>query len=220
MICFESYGGLKLLQIGPDDLFFYPRPLQGYPEPSNDGFRGVSEWFQRGLKFTFFLKEGSRNGRMIRFESYGGLKLPQIGPDDLFFYPRPLQGHPEPSNDGFRGVSEWFQRGLKFTFFLKEGSRNGRMIRFESYGGLKLPQIGPEGMFFYIWHLQGHPEPFSDGFRGVSEGFQKPRGFRVVSEGSETVWFQSGFRGSETAWFQSGFRGSETAWFQRGFRGV
>ena len=32
----------------------------------------------------------------------------------------------------------------------------------------------------------------------VSEGFQrdlKPCGFRGVSEGSETVWFQGGFRG-------------------------
>ena len=40
------------------------------------------------------------------------------------------------------------------------------------------------------------------GFRGVSrvvsERFQrglKPSGFRGVSEGSETVWFQRGFRG-------------------------
>ena len=79
----------------------------------------------------------------------------------------------------------------------------------------------------------------------VSEGVQrdlKPCGFKGVSEGSETVWFQRGFKGvwkrvvsegfqrglkpcgfrgvsegSETVWFQSGFRG---AWFQRGFRGV
>ena len=72
------------------------------------------------------------------------------------------------------------------------------MIRFESHGGLKLSQIGPDDLFFYIWFLQGHPEPSSDGFRGVSEGFQrglKPCGFRGVSEGSETVWFQRGFRG-------------------------
>ena len=88
-------------------------------------------------------------------------------------------------------VSEWFQRGLNLIFFFKEGSRNGRMIRFESYGGLKLPQIGPDDLFFYIWPLQGHPEPSSDGFRGVSEGFQ--RGLKPC--GSETVWFQRGFRG-------------------------
>ena len=71
------------------------------------------------------------------------------------------------------------------------------MIRFESYGGLKLPQIGPDDLFFYIRPLQGHPEPSSDGFGGVSEGFQsglKPCGFRGVSEWSETVWFQRGFR--------------------------
>ena len=52
----------------------------------------------------------------------------------------------------------------------------------------------------------------------VSEGFQrglKPCGFRRVSEGSETVWFQRGFKG-----FRGVSEGSETVWFQRGFRGV
>ena len=43
---------------------------------------------------------------MIRFEPYGVSKVDEIGPDDLFCYIRPLQGHPEPSSDGFRGVSE------------------------------------------------------------------------------------------------------------------
>ena len=67
---------------------------------------------------------------MIRFKSYGGWKLPQIGPDDLFFYIRSLQGHPEASSLGFRGVwnqsethlmvLEWFQRGLKLIFFFKK----------------------------------------------------------------------------------------------------
>ena len=33
------------------------------------------------------------------------------------------------------------------------------------------------------------------GFRGVSERGLKPCGFRGVSVGSETVWFQTGFRG-------------------------
>ena len=48
----------------------------------------------------------------------------------------------------------------------------------------------------------------------VSDEFQrglKPCGFRGVSEGSETVWFQRGLEGSETVWFQR---------FQRGFRGI
>ena len=82
-------------------------------------------------------------------------------------------------------VLEWFQRGLKLTFFL-EGFRNGRIICFELYGGLKLLQIGPDDLFFYIWPLQGHPKPSSNGYRGVSEGFQrglKPCGFRGVSRG-------------------------------------
>ena len=135
----------------------------------------VSEWFQRGLKLSFFLK-GPRNGGMIRFESYGGLKLFQIGPDDLFFYPRPLQGHPEPSSDGFRGVSEWFQRGLKFIFF-QEWSRKGRMIRFESYGGLKLSQIGPDDLFFCFF-IYGLSKAIPSRPVMVSEGLQ--RGFRVV----------------------------------------
>ena len=56
------------------------------------------------------------------------------------------------------------------------------MIHFESYGGSKLDEIGPEELFCYIWPLQGHPDASSDGFRGVSEG-------------SETAWFQRGFRG-------------------------
>ena len=56
---------------------------------------------------------------MIRFELYGGSILDEIAPDDLFCYIRLLQGHPEASSDGFRGVSEGsvvsegFQRGLK-----------------------------------------------------------------------------------------------------------
>ena len=43
----------------------------------------------------------------------------------------------------------------------------------------------------------------------VSEGFQsdlKPCGFRVVSEWSETAWFQNGSEWSETVWFQRGLR--------------
>ena len=64
-------------------------------------------------------------------------------------------------------------------------------------------------------------EGFQSGLRGVrncvvSEGFQsglKPRGFRGVSEWSETVWFQSGSEWSETVW-------SETVWCQKGFRGL
>ena len=51
---------------------------------------------------------------------------------------------------------------------MKECSGNGRIICFELYGGLKLPQIGPDNLFFHIWPLQDHPESSSDGFRGVS----------------------------------------------------
>ena len=231
-------------------------------------------WFQRGLKLTVFLKKRLRNGSMIRFESYGGSKLDEIGPDDLFCYTRPLQGHPAASSDGFRGVSEgsetrlflkkapkwlydsfwiirqleigWnrprrpvllhtapqaiprrpvmvskgFQRGLKLSLCFKRRLRNGCMIRFKSYGGSNLDEIGPDDLLCYIRPLQGYPEASSDGFRGVSQG-------------SETAWFQRGFR---TVWnrvvsegFQRGLKpcdfrgvseGSETAWFQRGFKGV
>ena len=70
----------------------------------------------------------------------------------------------------------------------------------------------------------------------VSEGFQrglKPCGVRAVSEGSETVWFQRGFRGVWNRLVSDGFQrglkpcgfrgvseGSETVWFQTGFIGV
>ena len=43
------------------------------------------------------------------------------------------------------------------------------------------------------------------GFRGFQSGL-KPCGFRGVSEWSETVWFQRGFR-MVSEGFQSGFRG-------------
>ena len=71
--------------------------------------------------------------------------------------------------------------------------------------------------------IYGYPEASSDGFRGVSEG-------------SETVWFQKGFqrglkpcegfqRGLKPCGFRGVSEGSETVWFQRGlkpcgFRGV
>ena len=70
----------------------------------------VSEGFQRGLKPSLFFQRMLRNGCRIRFESYGGSKFEEIGPDDLFCYIRLLQVHPEASTDGFRGLS---QRGLK-----------------------------------------------------------------------------------------------------------
>ena len=114
MIRFESYGGSKLDEIGPDDLFCYIRPLQGHPEASSDGFREVSE----GSETLPFLKRRFRNVCVIRFESYGGSKFDEIGPDDMFCYTRPLQGQPEASSDGFRGVSE----GSETVPFLKKGS--------------------------------------------------------------------------------------------------
>ena len=101
-ICFALYGLLQTLSRGEKRWFQTSlKPVWNRP----DGFRLVSDYSETHL----FWKRKLRNGRMIRFESYGGWKLPQIGPDDLFFYTRPLQGHPEPSSDGFRGVSEWFQ---------------------------------------------------------------------------------------------------------------
>ena len=78
---------------------------------------------------------------------------------------------------GFRGVSE----GSETSFFFRRRLRNVCMIRFESYGGSKLDEIGPDDVFCYVRLFQGQPEASSDGFRGVSEG-------------SETVWFQRGFR--------------------------
>ena len=59
---------------------FATHGLQGHPEASSDGFRGVSEGSETPLCF----KRRLRNGCMIRFESYGGSKLDEIGPDDLF----------------------------------------------------------------------------------------------------------------------------------------
>ena len=74
------------------------------------------------------------------------------------------------------------------------------MIRFESYGGSKLDEIGPDDLFCYIRLLQGHLEASSDGFSGGAKG-------------SETVWFQKGF--------SEGFqRRLKPCGFRRGFRGV
>ena len=68
------------------------------------------------------------------------------------------------------------------------------MMCFESYGGSKLDEIGPDNLFCYIRPVKAIPKrPVM-----VSEGFQrglKPCRFRVVLEWSETVWFQRGFRG-------------------------
>ena len=127
------------------------------------------------------VSEGSETHRFFlkRFgNSYGGSKLDEIGPEELFCYIWLLQGHPKASSDGFRGVSE----GSETLPFFKRRFRNGFMIHLESYGGSKLDEISPDDLFCYIRLLQGHPEASSDGFRGVSEG-------------SETVWFQRGFRG-------------------------
>ena len=56
------------------------------------------------------------------------------------------------------------------------------MICFESYGGSKLDEIASDNLFCYIRLLQGHSKASSNTFRKVLEG-------------SETVWFQRGFRG-------------------------
>ena len=96
-------------------------------------------------------------------------------------------------------VSDWFQTTLKLAFFFKEGSETT------------------------CFSIHGHPEPSSDGFRGVSEWFQRSLklcGFRMVSEGSETVWCQSGSEGLKSRGFRVVSEWSETAWFQSGFRGV
>ena len=113
-----------------------------------------------------------------------------------------IHGHPEPSSDGFRGVSELFWSGPKLcgfrgvpewseTVWFQRGFRvvSNRVVLEGFQNGLK--RCGFRG--------------FQRGFRVVSgvwnrvvsEGFQsglKPCGFRVVSEWSETAWFQSGFR--------------------------
>ena len=72
-------------------------------------------------RLVLLLSKGKRfrNGRMIRFETYGGSKLDEIGPDDLLCYIRPFQSHREASSDGFRGVSE----GSEAVPFLEEGSK-------------------------------------------------------------------------------------------------
>ena len=97
-------------------------------------------------------------------------------------------------------------------------------IRFASYGRFLTLSRGEkrwfqtslklEGSETNCFSIHGHPEPSSDGFRGVSEWFQsgpKLCGFRGVPEWSETVWFQRGFRMVSdrvvSEGFQSGFRG-------------
>ena len=102
----------------------------------------VSKGFQ-GLKPYLFLKEGP--GRVIRFESFGGSKLDEIGPDDLFCYIRLLQGRPEVSRDGSRGfqrgfrrVSEGFRRGFQTAGFRFQGDRRG-------------PNLNPDVKNPYVW---------------------------------------------------------------------
>ena len=88
-----------------------------------------------------------------------------------------------------------------------------------------------EGSKTICFSIHGHPEPSSDGFRVVSE-WSETVWFQRVPEWSETVWFQRGFRvvsnrvvseGFQSGLKLCGFRGvsewSETVWFQRGFRG-
>ena len=73
--------------------------------------------------------------------------------------------------------------------------------------------------FFFL--LERHLAQVA-GSLSVSEGFQralKPCGFRGVSEGSETVWFQRGFkRDLKARGFRGVSEGSETVWSKRGFR--
>ena len=92
---------------------------------------------------------------------------------------------------GFRGSeTAWFQRGLKPVWNPPDGFR---LVS----EGLKVTFFLKEGSETTCFSIHGHPEPSSDGFRGVSEWFQKGLklcGFRGVSEWSETVWFQRGFR--------------------------
>ena len=89
-----------------------------------------------------------------------------------------------------------------------------------------------EGSETTCFSIHGHPEPFSDGFRGISEWFQrglKLCGFRGLSEGSETVWFQRSLRGVVSEEFERGLKpcgfrevseGSESVCGFRGFRVV
>ena len=173
MIRFESYGGSKLDEIGPDDLFCYIRLLQGHPEASSDGFRGVSE----GSETVPFLKKVLE----WLYDSFWIIWRLEIGWNRSRRLVLLHTASPRPS----RGVQWWFQRGFRGVWnrpFFKKRFRNGSMIRFESYGGSKLDEIGPDDLCGYIRLLQGHPEASSDGFRRVSEG-------------SETVSFQKGFRG-------------------------
>ena len=113
---------------------------------------------------------------------------------------RPLQGHPEPSSEGLRGVSEGSEtEGLEMAVWC--------VLNYTAVQNWMKSVLD-------IRLVQGHPEA----------SFQrdlKPCGFRGVLEGSETVWFQRGFRGVWNRVVSEGFqRGLKTVWFQRGFRGV
>ena len=142
----------------------------------------------------------------------------------------------------------------KLVFFSDFGVPESVLtIRFALYGLFQTLSQGEKRWFQTslkpVWNR-------ADGFRLVSEVL-KPRGFRgfethlffltkapkrpvflstaipsrpvMVSEGSETVWFQRGFRVVETVWFQRGFRvvwnrvvseGFQSGLKACGFRGV
>ena len=120
-----------------------------------------------------------------------GSQVSKTGVFLRFFFGRV---HPSQGKQG-SSVKNW-------VFFAFLGVRNVLTIRFALYGRFLTPSRGEkrwfqttlklEGSETICFSILGHPEPSSDGFRGISEWFQsgpKLCGFRGVPEWSETVFF-------------------------------
>ena len=140
---------------------------------------------------------------------------------DFFWLGAPLSGNPAVECQKLRVFCDFFWSGAplsgktrvecqKLGFFCVFGGSETVLktvltIRFALYGRFLTPSRGEkrwfqttlklEGSKTIFFSIHGHPEPSSDGFRGVSEWFQSgPKLCGLSSEWSETVWFQSGFK--------------------------
>ena len=150
------------------------------------------EHLQGGLMYALVFA-GRRAGRWTFAWQAWGSKLDEIGPDDLFCYMR--LRHPEASSDGFRGVSEGFQRGLKPSLFLKEGSEMCVCFVLNHMAARNWMKSVPTTCFATYGFFKAIPRrPVM-----VSEGFQRGLKGSVASEG-----FQ---RGLKPCGFRGGFRG-------------
>ena len=172
------------------------------------GFRGVSEgsetvWFERGLKDSLFYKKAPKCLYDL-FWIIWRLKIGWNRSRPLVLYMRLLQGHPEASSDGLRGVSEgsetfssfkclydsfWIIWRLEIVKFRRWNLSSRAVLPHTAcpiYGLPRCSEMGPKSF-----------RKFSDGFREVSERFWRVpnRWFFSGSESFETV---RGFREFKT----------------------